>query len=149
MSPEQLVNIGVVSDPEAGVAVVVWRRSPEVEVLLLHRSLFGAEYDQDWAWMTPGGGRRAGEHPQVAAERELFEETGLALRCEPVILSADAVPADVDVAVFVAEAREDAEVRLSDEHDRYEWVRPEDLVRCLPAWVPAMYIEALGIVGLF
>jgi 8-oxo-dGTP pyrophosphatase MutT (NUDIX family) len=86
---------------------------------------------------------------QDAAERELFEETGLALRCEPVILSADAVPADVDVAVFVAEAREDAEVRLSGEHDRYEWVRLEDLVRCLPAWVRAMYIEALGIVGLF
>ena len=59
-------------------------------------------------------------------------------------LSADAVPADVDVAVFLAEVREDAEVRLSDEHDRYEWVRPEDLVRCLPAWVPALYTEALG-----
>jgi 8-oxo-dGTP pyrophosphatase MutT (NUDIX family) len=149
MSPEQIGKYRVVSDREAGVAVVVWRRSPEVEVLLLHRSLFGAEYDQDWAWMTPGGGRRAGEHPQDAAERELFEEIGLALRCEPVILSADAVPADVDVAVFVAEAREDAEVRLSGEHDRYEWVRLEDLVRCLPAWVRAMYIEALGIVGLF
>jgi predicted NUDIX family NTP pyrophosphohydrolase len=74
VSPRRLVNIGVVSDREAGVAVVVWRRSPEGEVLLLHRSLFGAEYDQDWAWMTPGGGRRAGEHPQDAAERELFED---------------------------------------------------------------------------
>ena len=82
-----------------------------------------------------------------AAERELFEETGLELRCEPVILNTDAGPVDVDVAVFVAEAREDAEVRLSDEHDRYEWVRPEDLVRCVPAWVPAMYIDALGTVG--
>ena len=35
-----------------------------------------------------------------------------------------------------------------DEHDRYEWVQPEELTRCLPAWVSLVYAEVLGRLGL-
>ena len=30
------------TDADRGVAIVVWRRAPRIEVLLLHRSIFGA-----------------------------------------------------------------------------------------------------------
>jgi len=131
-----------VSRPRSGVAIVVWRRcGDEHEVLLLHRSLFGPAFEGDWAWTTPGGERRADEDPQDAAERELSEETGLRLKCKPAAVSV--VTSLGTLAVFVAEAPTDAEIELSDEHDRYEWVRREGLSRCLPEWVSRMYAEVL------
>ena len=46
------------------------------------------------------------------------------------------------VEVFVADAPPDAEVRLSAEHDRFEWVPTiEAAARCLPAWVGALFQE--------
>jgi hypothetical protein len=50
--------------------------------------------------------------------------------------------------VFAAEVPPDARVTLSVEHDRYEWVRPDQLARCLPGWVRELYVEALGVLGL-
>lgn len=136
------------SQREAGVSVLAWRRSPKVEVLLLHRSHFGTEFDGDWAWTTPGGGRKVDEAPQDAAERELREETGLSLACVAVdSLVADAQQA-IEVSVFAVEVPADARVCLSAEHDRYEWVRPNELARCLPEWVREMYVEVLGVLEL-
>ena len=62
----------------------MWRQQPQLEVLLLHRSAFGESFAGDWAWTTPGGARQADERAAVTAARELFEETGLRLRCIPV-----------------------------------------------------------------
>jgi 8-oxo-dGTP pyrophosphatase MutT (NUDIX family) len=133
-----------VSEREAGVVIVVWRRSPEIEVLVLHRSHFGGEFEGDWAWTTPGGGRETGEHPQDAAQRELKEETGLMLACEAVSSAIALTQRDIEVSVFAVEAPTDAQIMLSDEHDRFEWVHPNELTRCLPAWVHTMYMEALS-----
>ena len=140
-------DTGQVTDTSSGVAVVVWRRRAELEVLLLHRSLFGEDFNGDWAWTTPGGGREPDEPPAVTAARELSEETGLTLACRPVRSAVAEAQREIEVDVFVAEAAADADVRLSDEHDRYEWVRLDDLERCLPSWVGQMYREALNIVG--
>jgi 8-oxo-dGTP diphosphatase len=138
-----VADTGGVTDTSSGVAIVVWRRKPELELLLLHRSLFGESFDGDWAWTTPGGAREPGEPAATTAARELFEETGLRLTCVPVRSTvAEAQPA-IDVDVFTAEADADLVVQLSDEHDRYEWVRPDDLDRCQPAWVHEMYLEVL------
>ena len=118
-----------------------------LEVLLLHRSLFGEDFAGDWAWTTPGGAREPDEPPAAAAARKLYEETGLRLTCRPVRSAvADAQP-EIEVDVFAAEATADARVHLSKEHDRYEWIRPDGLDRCLPAWVGEMYREVLDIVG--
>jgi hypothetical protein len=60
---------------------------------------------------------------------------------------ADAQP-EIDVDVFAVEAYGNQPVRLSDEHDRYEWVRPDDLHRCLLNWVQKeMYLEVLDLVS--
>ena len=118
-----------------GVAVLVWREGADGrEWLLLHRALFSAEFDGDWAWSAPGGAIEPGEDADAAAARELVEETGLRIPCSR--LDIDAGPVDV----YVAEARKDAAPRLSAEHDRLEWVSTDEAVRrCLPSWVGALF----------
>jgi len=103
-----------VTDTSSGVAILVWRREPVLEVLLLHRSLFGESFDGDWAWTTPGGAREPGEAPATTAARELFEETGLRLTCIPVISRVAATQAEIDVDVFTAETDSKSVVQLSD-----------------------------------
>ena len=135
------------TDTSSGVAVVVWRKEPRLEVLLLHRRVFGENFVGEWAWTTPGGAREPGESAAETADRELFEETGLRLECVPVASPYAAAPPGFDVDVFVAEARAADGVSLSDEHDRYEWVEPDELDRCRPTWVRAMYLEMIKLAG--
>jgi 8-oxo-dGTP pyrophosphatase MutT (NUDIX family) len=113
---------------QAGTAVVVWRRAAGgPEVLLLHQSVRGPEYDGDWAWSSPGGSLEPGETSEACAVRELLEETGLDLPLTRV------TAADLPIALFTCEARDDHEIVLSDEHDRFEWVPFDDAVaRCRP-----------------
>ncbi|MGH3025397.1 MAG: NUDIX domain-containing protein [Gaiellaceae bacterium] len=100
------------------------------EFLLLHRlAPGGASYEGDWAWTPPSGARQPGETADAAATRELEEEIGLALPLTPL----PDVSASEDVALYVAEARPDAEVVLDDEHDRFLWLPLEEaLPKCLP-----------------
>jgi 8-oxo-dGTP pyrophosphatase MutT (NUDIX family) len=125
---------------------VVWRKEPRLEVLLLHRRVFGESFAGDWAWTTPGGAREPGELPAETAERELFEETGLRLECIPVAAPYAAAPPGFEVDVFAAEAPAGGNIALSEEHDRYEWVEPSRLTRCRPTWVQALYEETLATV---
>src|SRR5690348_9335349 len=104
-------------DTSSGVAIVVWRRRPRLEVLLLHRSVFGESFAGDWAWTTPGGACEFGELPSATAARELFEETGLRLNCVPIRSDVAAAQPEIDVDVFAAEAGADELIHLSDEHD--------------------------------
>jgi 8-oxo-dGTP pyrophosphatase MutT (NUDIX family) len=102
------------TEPPYGCLVVVYRRNPELEILLLHRANQGEE--GDWAWTPPSGCRAPGEAIEDCAARELAEEAGLAL---PVRLCGE------DTSGWyagTAEADSDAGVRLVDpEHDRYRW----------------------------
>lgn len=107
-------------------ATVVVRRGDEY--LVLHRAIH--DHDGDWAWGPPGGLRDAGESYEETAARELFEETGLDL---PLTLVSEG-----PWTTFAAEAPADAEVTLSHEHDRYEWLPLEQAcARCLPEIVAA------------
>lgn len=113
---------------QAGAAVIVWRRSERgPEVLLLHQSARGPDYEGDWAWYSPGGSLDPGETVEECAARELFEETGLDLPLTRV------ASAGLPVATFTCEAREEHEIILSDEHDRFDWVTfDEACARCRP-----------------
>ena len=123
------------SDPEivrafhqTGAATVVWRRGTDgPEILVLHRSSEGPDYDGDWAWTPPGGGLDPGETHDECAARELLEEAGLDL---PLTRIPDHPN---EFAAFVCELTGDDEVVLSDEHDRFEWVSFDEACRrCRP-----------------
>lgn len=100
------------------------------EVLLLRRSYDGFLGGQ---WDIPGGKLDAGEQPDTAAARELFEETGLQAASvqEAVHFS---TPDNQDskfrfhtITFRVTETDDSAPVRLSDEHPEFRWASKEEL----------------------
>jgi 8-oxo-dGTP pyrophosphatase MutT (NUDIX family) len=118
--------------------VVVHRRAPALEVLLLHRSGLGEH--GDWAWTPPSGARFPAEPIDECAARELHEETGL-----------DASPVRLPAAgtarwwVYGLEVEADAVIGAGQEHDRHEWVPPEEAVRrCRPEAVRASVLAAVA-----
>ncbi|MEO7803898.1 MAG: NUDIX domain-containing protein [Actinomycetota bacterium] len=116
-------------DPPRGAAVLVYRRVEDrIEFLLLHRS--GNPQNGDWAWTPPGGARFPHEEILTCAVRELEEETGLGLA--PIASGLGSL----NWPQFLVEAPLGCDVRLSDEHDAYEWVEADEACeRCLPAVV--------------
>lgn len=81
------------------------------------------------AWETVHGHIEAGEEPEQAAEREVREETGLPIErlynvtVQPFYLhKRHTVELAVVFAAFVAPG---AEIKLSEEHSRSEWLTPE------------------------
>lgn len=125
-----------------GATVVVYRRAPEVEVLVLHRSAGGAAFEGDWAWTPPAGTRFPAEPIDHCAARELHEKLGLDLQPQPVEKANEA-----GWAIYVLEVRPDAAIELDDEHDRYEWLRPDQAAeRCSPRIVgDSIAVALLGI----
>ncbi len=110
----------VSKDPPFGCAIITYRRTAiGIEYLLLHRAYLGKDFAGDWAWGPPSGARLPGEAPHACAKRELWEETGLDLRCIQTDLGDDFW------YVYLAEAPRDAEVRLSAEHDDFRWLSAE------------------------
>lgn len=136
------VNDPAIADAwrQAGAAVVVWRRGEHgPEVLLLHQSVRGLDYDGDWAWSSPGGSLDPGETLEECAARELLEETGLDLPISRV------ATAGLPIELFTCEARLEHVVALSEEHDRYEWVSfDEACQRCRPEKIVAALDAARG-----
>lgn len=109
------------------VDVYVLRGAEEaLECLVLRRAAGGR---CPGSWESVHGHIEGGEHPAGAAVRELREETGLAplrlynlSRVEAFYQHrADEVAL---VPVFAAFVAADSSVRLSAEHDRYEWLAP-------------------------
>lgn len=118
-------------DPPFGATVVVYRRTPELQVLVLHRAGNGPGYEGDWAWTPPAGARFPAEPIEDCAARELHEEAGLDLRAQRV-----EGRGDQKRVLYAVEVAENVAIRLDAEHDRYEWVPADDAIgRCRPAAV--------------
>jgi 8-oxo-dGTP pyrophosphatase MutT (NUDIX family) len=118
-------------------ATIVVRRGDEV--LLLHRAHEGPAYDGDWAWTPPSGARLPGESVDECARRELREETGLELDLRRVPSEHD------DWTLWIADAPQDADVRLDDEHDAFRWLPVEDAAAlCKPERVAAGLLDAVA-----
>lgn len=112
-------------EPPHGATVIVFRRGGPngIEFLVLHRTRSGAG---DWAWGPPAGARLPGEPIDECARRELDATTGLALALHQ-------IPHDPAWASYWAEVPRHADVQLSGDHDRYEWVGLDEAARrCQP-----------------
>ncbi len=122
--------------PPFGATVVVYRRTPELAILLLHRAHHGLGYEGDWAWTPPAGSRQPGESIAEAARRELHEEAGLCLPLTPLPCST------ADWFVYLAEIGDRDTVTLIDpEHDRFIWL---SAAKALARVAPDVVRKTLG-----
>ena len=82
-------------------------------------------------WTLPSGILDAGESPEEAARRELFEETGLrpAGPLTLVAVSAFHVYGHDGIRLVYAADAADGEVRLSHEHSAAQWIDPVEYRR--------------------
>jgi dATP pyrophosphohydrolase len=110
---------------------VVRGAGERLEVLALRRGTSGR---CPGSWETVHGTIESGETPVQASLRELHEETGLAPQKFYNLSRTEAFYQHRSdelalIPVFVAFVAPDAPVRLSDEHDRSEWLRLPDAAR--------------------
>jgi ADP-ribose pyrophosphatase YjhB (NUDIX family) len=82
------------TQPVIGVGAVVWR---DDQVLLIRR---GKPPKQD-SWSLPGGRQELGETVAAAAQREVWEETGLHIDVHDVVAVVDLIERNDDGAVQV------------------------------------------------
>lgn len=101
---------------------IVVRRADEY--LVVHRVPTGGGY-----WHGIAGGVEGGETPDQAAERELFEETGLAVR--PLPLRTPFTYDEIIVHTFLVDVPPAWEPELNEEHDDYRWCSRDDAVELL------------------
>lgn len=130
-------------EPPHGTAVIVYKRAHGQRLyLILHRAQVAAEFEGDWAWGPPAGARLPGEDVNHCAERELHEETGLTLTYIYTDIG------DADWYVYLAEAPSDAQVILSEEHDRFAWLpAAEAATKCLPPLIGEQIRKADALLG--
>lgn len=113
------------------VEVVLFRRTPETEFLVLQRS--DNEEIYPGLWQIVSGGIESGEKAYETALREMKEETGftpLSLYNTPLTNTFYFHTNDsVNVSpVFAAEIAVTGEIRLSDEHKAYRWLIRDEAI---------------------
>ncbi len=116
----------------SAAAVILYRRSPDLEVFWVRRS--PQMTFQGGFHAFPGGQLDADETSRVCAARELMEEVGVEVdpdRLKDVgrWVTPAFAPRRFDTYFFLAECPAGEEPRiLTGEHDQGEWVRPSDAI---------------------
>ncbi len=125
-----------------GIAVYVYRRTPQLEFLQIRRSANTGEYQHSWQTVYGGVEQNADgswkETAVQAALRELQEETALVpthLWQVEYLESFYFMPHDyvLVMPVFGAEVMPNAEITLNDEHEAHRWV-PESEISTAFMW---------------
>ena len=115
-----VVDVFVVRHTVQGLSVLVLRRAEGTRCT--------------GAWEIVHGRLDPGERPEEAAVREVGEETGLAtgrlytLTCQPFYLHRLST---VQLAVVFVAFVGDGDVTLGSEHDRFEWLTPDEALGVL------------------
>jgi 8-oxo-dGTP pyrophosphatase MutT (NUDIX family) len=109
------------------VGVKILLKNDEGKYLLLRRSI--EKYPEVGAkWDIPGGRIDAGVSLVENLKREVLEETGLVLIGESQLISAqDILKEDKHVVRLTYVGQAEGKIKLSDEHDKYEWFSVEEL----------------------
>jgi 8-oxo-dGTP diphosphatase len=111
-----------------GLSVKMVLRDDNGRCLLLKRSMNSKWYAGKWEF--PGGKVDPGENFGDALLREVFEETGLRITIQRVAGTAESEMPTVKVVHLIMEGQAEAgKVCLSNEHDDYAWVDPEDILK--------------------
>ena len=95
-----------------------------LNVLLLKRNAEHVNEKSPWSWDLPGGHIDPGETAFSAAKREVAEETKLDLKF---LLRLGTDSNIGKLTYFYVSDDWIGPVELSDEHEQYEWVSPDDL----------------------
>lgn len=94
------------------------------DILLLRRS--SDDDIEPLKWSLPGGKVDKGENIEEAAVRELFEETGIVVDKVMYITSIKNQDESIS-SYFSVDLDKNSSVSISDEHEDYKWVNPENL----------------------
>ncbi|OGI18240.1 MAG: hypothetical protein A3J06_02315 [Candidatus Moranbacteria bacterium RIFCSPLOWO2_02_FULL_48_19] len=92
-------------------------------------------------WETPGGGVDKEESPQEALKREILEETGLVVTIgRPFnVFTFRKDTGEFKVGITFLCKYESGEVKLSEEHSEYRFIKPSEFAE-LPS-IPSLYEE--------
>jgi 8-oxo-dGTP diphosphatase len=116
-------------NPTPTVDVVVLRRSPVVEVLLIER------LNAPHGWALPGGFVDEGERVESAAVREVMEETCLTPTLSTLLYVYSDPARDprkhTMSVVFVGEVHDSQEPEAADDAKSVRWVTMDQLASCL------------------
>lgn len=115
--------------PRVAVGAVVFK---DGQILLVRRGRAPAQ----GLWAIPGGSMELGETLQAAAEREIFEETGIMIRAGEPVFTFDVIERDADgriryhyVIVDMIADYIDGDVRPGDDAAEARWVSADDFNR--------------------
>jgi mutator protein MutT len=123
MLDNQLFIAGVPQATATGRALVL---NEAGQMLLLRRS--ATDPFHPGTWDLPGGRAEIDEDIHMTAIRETHEETGLSVQLgRPVFAISRRRPEGTGTWAFFVCTVADPQIRLSDEHDSYEWIAPADL----------------------
>ncbi|MDP3957024.1 MAG: NUDIX domain-containing protein [bacterium] len=109
------------------------------KILVLKRSVTDDHLPE--VWETPGGGVDREENPEEALRREILEETGLTVAIgKPFnVFTFRKDTGEFKVGITFLCKYESGEVKLSEEHSEYRFIKPSEF-KALPS-IPSLYEE--------
>ncbi len=109
-----------------GLAAYALLQNSEGKYLFLRRS--SSSKTNPSRWEPPGGKVEPGERLDDALQREAFEEAGLHVVVDQLLGAIQFELATVKVACLIMNGRViSGDVRLSSEHDAYQWLSQEEI----------------------